>query len=162
MLTRLLALAAVSTVVIAGCAADPGDEDLDGEEDVEMTDQQADALSSNGGSAKMYYLGSSSFLRRCAGNTLGCGRAVASVADTTPYFSAPRAWSRRTCDQWYTFRANGRCVEARRFEVSDRRHLLEGNPALMTGLGIRHSDGRNCAGWGEGNVTVEPGRTCAD
>lgn len=109
----------------------------------------------------MYYLGSSAFLRQCAGTTLGCGRAVASVADRTPYFSAPRTWARTTCNQWYSFRANGKCVEAQRLEVSDTRNYIEGNPGLFDGLGVRHSDGRNCAGSGETAVRITSGRDCA-
>jgi hypothetical protein len=91
---------------------------------------------------------------------LGCGRAVSSVSDWTPYFSAPRTWSRSTCDDWYTFRANGKCVEAQRLEVSDRRNYIEGNPGLFRGLGLRYSDGRNCAGSGQATATVTPGRSC--
>lgn len=156
-MARLVPIAAVLTFVAAGCAAS----DVDGEDDVTAGSSQ-DALSSGGGRTKVYYLGSSAFLRQCAGNTLGCGRSVASVSDSTPYFSAPRSWSRSTCDDWYTFRANGRCVEAQRFEVSDRRNYIEANPGLFRALGVTFSDGRNCAGSGETTADVRPGRHCAD
>ena len=135
-------LSATAFTTLAGCAADS---DPGGDEETGATTE--DALTQSGGRTLVYYLGSSSFLRQCAGNTLGCGRAVASVADSTPYFSAPRTWSRSTCNQWYTFKANGKCVEAQRFEVSDRRNFIEANPGLMKGLGLSHSDGRNCAGF---------------
>ncbi len=55
---------------------------------------------------------------------------------------------------------NGRCVEAQRLEVSDRRNFIEANPGLMRGLGVAHSDGRNCAGSGQTTATVTPGRGC--
>jgi hypothetical protein len=154
---RLIAvLTATAFTTLAGCAADSTDDGSD-EETGASTE---DALTQSGGRTLVYYLGSSSFLRQCAGNTLGCGRAVASVADSTPYFSAPRTWSRSTCNQWYTFKANGKCVEAQRFEVSDRRNFIEANPGLMKGLGFAHSDGRNCAGSGQATATVTPGRNC--
>lgn len=153
---RLAAAASVSLATIVGCSAEP----VDGEdEDVGAVSEGA--LSQGGGLTVLHYLGSSAFLRQCAGNTLGCGRAVASVSDSTPYFSAPRTWSRSTCDDWFTFEVNGRCVEAQRLEVSDRRNFIEGNPGLMRGLGLSHSDGRNCAGSGtHRNVRVTPGRHC--
>jgi len=153
---RVLAvLTATTFATLAGCAADTT------AEDEETGASSEDALTQSGGRTLVYYLGSSSFLRQCAGNTLGCGRAVASVSDATPYFSAPRTWSRTTCNQWFTFKtAAGKCVEAQRFEVSDRRNYIEANPGLMKGLGLAHSDGRNCAGSGQGTATVTPGRHC--
>ena len=45
-------------------------------------------------------------------------------------------------------------------EVSDRRNYIEGNPAVMKGLGLSHSDGTRCAGSGQGTATVTPGRHC--
>lgn len=153
---RILVLLSTTTLAcVAGCAIEPP-ADGDGENG-ETTEA---ALSANGGRTMLYYLGSSSFLRQCAGNTLGCGRAVSSVSDSTPYFSAPRTWSRSTCDDYYTFEANGRCVEAQRLEVSDTRNFIEGNPGLFRGLGLRSSDGRNCAGSGQATVTMKPGRHC--
>jgi|GEM_PF-5060283 len=158
-LARLSPFVAVG-LVLAGCAADATDLE---EETTGDTAASEDALRSSGGTTKLHYLGSSSFLRQCAGDTLGCGRAVSSVSDSTPYFSAPRTWSRSTCNDWYTFRVNGRCVEAQRLEVSDRRNFIEGNPGLFRGLGLSYSDGRNCAGSGEAlDVRVTPGRHCDD
>lgn len=158
LLVRVVPLMLVG-LVVAGCAAEPADEDEDGASSA----SSEDALTSAGGQTTLHYLGSSSFLRQCAGNTLGCGRAVSSVSNSTPYFSAPRTWSRSTCNQWYTFRANGKCVEAQRFEVSDRRNFIEGNPGLFDGLGLSHSDGTNCAGSGTArNVSVTTGRHCDD
>jgi len=116
------------SVLGAGCSAEVPEE-------AEEVGESEDNLTSQGGKTLVHYLGSSSFLRQCAGNTLGCGRAVSSVADSTPYFSAPRTWSRSTCNQWFTFKANGKCVEAQRLEVSDRRNFIEGNPAVFKGLG---------------------------
>jgi hypothetical protein len=110
----------------AGCAADSTDDGLD--EATNATSE--DALTSAGGNTTLYYLGSSSFLRQCAGETLGCGRAVSSISNSTPYFSAPRSWGRTACNEWYPFRVNGKCVEAQRFEVSDKRNYIEGNPAV--------------------------------
>ena len=162
-LARLSPLLGIG-LIIAGCSAEtaaPGEGE--GEDGDEGAASSADALSSQGGSTTLYYLGSSSFLRQCAGNTLGCGRAVSSVSDSTPYFSAPRTWSRSTCDDWYTCRVNGKCAEAQRFEVSDRRNYIEGNPGLFRALGLSHSDGRNCAGSGQASgVRVTPGRHCND
>lgn len=147
-----------SIISVTGCASESTSED---EEDV--GEAAEGALTQGGGPTTLHYLGSSSFLRQCAGNTLGCGRAVASVSDSTPYFSAPRTWSRSTCDDFYTFRLNGKCVEAQRLEVSDRRNFIEGNPGLFRGLGLKFSDGRNCAGSGTYNgVKVTPGRHCGD
>jgi len=144
-----------SIVSVTGCSSETASEEE------EVGEAAEGALTQSGGTTTLYYLGSSSFLRQCAGNTLGCGRAVASVSDSTPYFSAPRTWSRSTCDDWYTFRVNGRCVEAQRLEVSDRRNFIEGNPGLFRGLGLQYSDGRNCAGSGtHRGVRVTPGRTC--
>jgi len=149
-------LTATAFTTLAGCAADSADDE--GETTGASSE---DALTASGGRTLVYYLGSSSFLRQCAGNTLGCGRAVSSVSDSTPYFSAPRTWSRSTCNQWYTFKTTaGKCVEAQRFEVSDTRNFIEANPGLMKGLGLSHSDGRNCAGSGQGTATVTPGRHC--
>ena len=143
--------------IVSGCSVEAADED--GEEDEASS---SDALITRPTSVRMVYLGSSSFLRQCAGNTLGCGRAVSSVPDSTPYFSAPRSWGRGACNQWWTFRANGRCVEAQRFEVSDRNNKIEGNPAVFRRLGLPFSDGRNCAGSGMATVTITPGRNCDD
>jgi hypothetical protein len=143
----------MTLVSIAGCAVESVPE--------EATGGSEDALTAAGGTSLVHYLGSSSFLRQCAGNTLGCGRAVASVPDSTPYFSAPRTWSRSTCDDFFTFRANGKCVEAQRLEVSDRRNFIEGNPGLFKALGLNHSDGKNCAGSGQATMQVTPGRHCA-
>lgn len=153
------AFALTSFLSLGGCAAT----DFEGEEEMEGVEGSEEALRESGGLTTLHYLGSSSFLRQCAGDMLGCGRRVASVSDDTPYFSAPRTWSKnKTCDAWFTFRRNGQCVEARRLEVSDRRNFIEGNPALFDGLGLRYSDGRNCAGWGTyRGVTVTPGRHCA-
>lgn len=153
-LKMVAVIAATSFATLAGCAAEtPSDEG-------ESSESSEDALTQSGGRTLVHYLGSSNFLRTCAGNTLGCGRAVSSVADSTPYFSAPRTWSRSTCNGWYTFRANGKCVEAQRLEVSDRHNFIEANPGLMAGLGVRYSDGRNCAGSGQVTATVSPGRGC--
>lgn len=160
LLARLAPLASVA-LVIAGCAAESADGE--GGEEGDVGETSADALTSGGGKTTLYYLGSGSFLRQCAGDTLGCGRAVSSISDSTPYFSAPRSWPRSACNQWYTFRVNGRCAEAQRFEVSDRRNYIEGNPGLFKALGLRYSDGRNCAGSGQAsNVSVTPGRHCND
>lgn len=158
LLLRVVPLLIVG-LVAAGCSAEPAD----GEGDEATGATTEDALTSTGGQTTLYYLGSSSFLRQCAGETLGCGRAVSSVSNSTPYFSAPRTWGRSACNQWYTFRANGRCVEAQRFEVSDRRNYIEGNPGLFSGLGLAHSDGTNCSGSGTArNVSVTVGRHCND
>jgi hypothetical protein len=148
-----IVLLSVTLVSIAGCAAETTDEG-------ETAGSSEDALTASGGTTLMHYLGSSSFLRQCAGNTLGCGKSVASVGDAAPYFSAPRTWSRSTCNEWFTFRSNGRCVEAQRLEVSDRRNFIEGNPAVFKALGLHHSDGKNCAGSGQATATVTPGRHC--
>jgi len=160
MLTRLPFLALALGIALVGCAAGDAD-DSDGiDDDESATESTQEALTSTGGTATLYYLGSSAFLRRCAGNTLGCGDRVASISDATPYFSAPRTWPRNTCDDWYTFKYKNKCVEARREEVSDRRNYMEGNPGLMKGLGISHGDGRNCAGYGQAKVKITPGRHC--
>ena len=120
---------------------------------------QAEALS-GGTSITLYYLGSSSFLRHCAGSTLGCGRSVSSVPDSHPYFSAP--WSTSRCNDWYTFRHDGHCVEAQRLEVSDSHGFIEGNPGLFNGLHLHHTDG-SCATGGSGTyhgVKISRGRHC--
>jgi hypothetical protein len=146
-------------LVVAGCSA----ESTDGEDEGAVNASSEDALTSAGGQTTLYYLGSSSFLQQCAGETLGCGRSVASIPNSTPYFSAPRSWPRSACNQWYTFRKDGKCVEAQRFEVSDRRNYIEGNPGLFNGLGLAHSDGAHCAGSGTArNVSVTAGRHCND
>jgi hypothetical protein len=86
-----------------------------------------------------------------------------SVPNSTPYFSAPRTWSRSTCNEYFTFRLGGRCVEAQRLEVSDHRNFIEGNPGLFDALGLAHSDGTHCGGSGQADgVTVTPGRHCAE
>jgi hypothetical protein len=114
-----------------------------------------------GGKTTLHYLGSSSFLQKCAGKTLGCGKAVSSVSDSTPYFSAPS--SGYACNAWFTFKtANGGCAEAQRLEVSDKHAFIEGSPGLFSALGLSHSDGSNCAGSGQGSVTMTPGRHCND
>ena len=151
---RFLGVAMISLTTIAGCASAPDDSEG------ATSGSSEDALTSAGGATLVHYLGSSSFLRQCAGNTLGCGRAVSSVSDATPYFSAPRTWSRSTCNEFFTFRANGRCVEAQRLEVSDTHNFIEGNPGLFAGLGVHHSDGANCSGSGQTTATVTPGRHC--
>ncbi len=149
----VFSLTAVGSIV--GCLAPAGDG--------EGLESSSDGLTSTGGSTDMVFLGSSAFLRQCAGNQLGCGAMVASISDSTPYFSAPRTWPRSACNQYYTFRVNGRCVEARRLEVSDRNNLIEGNPGLFDGLGLSHSDGTGCAGSGRArNVQVRPGRHCGE
>jgi hypothetical protein len=107
----------------------------------------------------LHFLGSQQFLLRCAGNTLGCGRPVASVSNTTPYFSAPHGIG-IACDEYWTFRVGGRCVEARRLEVSDSHGFIEGNPGLFDALGLPHTDG-NCSGTGtKPGVQMERGRRC--
>jgi len=127
----LLALAFIA--IASGCSTETTDEELDGPASSDIVEGQSQSV-------RMVYLGSSAFLRQCAGNTLGCGRAVSSVSDSTPYFSAPRSWGRGACNQWYTFKANGRCVEAQRLEVSDRNNKIEGNPGVFRALGLSHSD----------------------
>jgi hypothetical protein len=156
LLLRVVPLLVVG-LVVAGCATDSTDDGAD-----ESTGASSeDALTSAGGKTTLYYLGSSSFLRQCAGETLGCGRAVSSISNATPYFSAPSSWGRSACNEWYTFRVNGKCVEAQRFEVSDKRNYIEGNPGLFDGLGLAHSDGSHCAGSGTArNVSVTAGRHC--
>src|SRR4051812_43603410 len=97
----------VAALAVGGGLSAPGDEG----------DDNGAALSTGGGgevelgTKTLWYLGSSAFLQQCAGKTLGCGKAVASVPDKTPYFSAPRTWPRSACNQWFSFRGNGKCVE---------------------------------------------------
>jgi hypothetical protein len=123
------------------------------------TGSEASGATSGERTVTLVYLGSSQFLRSCAGETLGCGRKVASVKDTTPYFSAPR--SAAACDAFWTFRVNDRCVEAQHLEISDTHGFIEGNPGLFDALGLTHSDGVNCSGSGtKPGVTMERGRTC--
>ncbi len=121
------------------------------------------AITASGGTTNIVFLGSAQFLTQCAGrsHTLGCGDPVSSVSDTTPYFSAPRAWASETCRQWYTFQLDGRCVEAQRLEISDTHAQIEGNPGLFDALGLSHSDGTHCAGsGGASGVRITPGRHC--
>ncbi len=152
----LVTASLLSLASVAACSA----ASVPHEEESGNSDQD---LTASGGTTRLVYLGSSSFLRQCAGptHTLGCGRPLSSVPDSTPYFSAPRSWPRTTCDDFYTFRLGNRCVEAQRLEISDTRNLMEGNPGLFDGLGLSHSDGTHCSGSGEANgVTVTAGRHC--
>lgn len=131
------------------CSAEP---------DVE-TGSEASGATASGKVVTLIYLGSSQFLRSCAGDTLGCGRKVASVSDSTPYFSAPRSVA--ACDEFWTFRINDKCVEARHLEISDTHGFIEGNPGLFDALGLSHSDGVACAGSGTTpGVRMERGQTC--
>src|SRR5512143_2573320 len=93
---RLVHLVIVTSAVAAACAS--SEDGSSGDEETPSEAQVDEALSA-GRSITLYYLGSSHFLRSCAGNTLGCGRAVSSVPDAHPYFSAP--WSHSRCNDWY-------------------------------------------------------------
>jgi hypothetical protein len=151
-----LATAMLSLSILAACSANVPEEE---------SGYSDSALTAAGGTTRLAFLGSSAFLMQCAGgtHTLGCGRPVMSVPNSTPYFSAPRTWSRSTCNEYFTFRLGGRCVEAQRLEVSDHRNFIEGNPGLFDALGLAHSDGTHCGGSGQADgVTVTPGRHCAE